>query len=106
MPSWRRCCVARRSPVSCEVWAREVAKRHTRRDNPASVSLARSLVTMARQADADPDASRHNLEIVAAQLRACGPSGDMVEELQAKMWARRCKALVGEAERVSDRPSS
>lgn len=76
-----------------EAWARRLAKRHTYRDNPASVSLARSLVALARHVDAHPEAARHNLETVAAQLRACGPTGDTVEQLQAKLWKRRCEAM-------------
>ena len=76
-----------------EAWARRLAKRHTYKDNPASVSLARSLVVWARHVDADPEFPRHGLEVIASQLRACSPAGDVVEGLQAKMWARRCDAL-------------
>ena len=83
-----------------EAWARRLAKRHTYKDNPASVSLARSLVVMARHVDEHPEASRHGLEVIASQLRECGPAGDVVEGLQAKMWARRVDALQAEADRV------
>ncbi|MCC5946906.1 MAG: hypothetical protein JJT89_00495 [Nitriliruptoraceae bacterium] len=71
---------------------RTLARRFTYRSNPASMSMARSLVTFAKRADVDPGFDMGTVATLVNHLRDCGPVEDGLDPIRARMWERRAAA--------------